>query len=67
MVGRKFTITATAHKLARIIFSLLSTGGEYTDTGEAHYEKQYNKRNLQNLKRKATKLGYVLVDRDGVH
>ena len=36
----------------------------YTDTGEAHYEKQYNKRNLQNLKRKATKLGYILVDKE---
>lgn len=61
-LGAAKAITATAHKLARIIFSLLSTGGEYIDQGEANYEKQYSKRSLQNLKRKATKLGYVLVE-----
>lgn len=61
-LGAAKAITATAHKLARIIFSLLNSGGEYTDKGETNYEEQYNKRSLQNLKRKATKLGYVLVD-----
>jgi len=61
-LGAAKAITATAHKLARIIFALLNTGGEYSDQGETNYEEQYNKRSLQNLKRKATKLGYVLVD-----
>jgi len=61
-LGAAKAITATAHKLARIIFALLSTGGEYTDKGEKNYEEQYNKRNLHNLKRKATKLGYILVE-----
>ena len=63
-LGAAKAITATAHKLARIIYALLKTGGEYTDIGEEAYEQQYNQRSIQNLKRKATKLGYVLVDQD---
>jgi len=61
-LGAAKAITATAHKLARIIYSLLKNGGEYTDMGEDAYNKQYNKRTFQNLKRKATKLGYILVN-----
>ena len=53
-------ITATAHKLARIIYSLLTQGQAYVDQGQDYYEERYQKRVLNNLKRKAQQLGYHL-------
>lgn len=52
---------ATAHKLARIVYSMLKNRTAYVDPGPDHYEKQYQKRTLRNLKRKAAKLGMELV------
>lgn len=63
-LGAAKAITATAHKLARIIYALLKNKGEYTDIGEDTYEQKYNQRIFQNLRRKATRLGYVLISTD---
>jgi hypothetical protein len=54
-------VTAAAHKLARLIYSLLSKGQEYTDQGQAYYEERYRQRVLHNLQRKAQRLGMGLV------
>ncbi|MGC4076407.1 MAG: hypothetical protein QM702_05110 [Rubrivivax sp.] len=54
-------VTAAAHKLARLIYSLLSKGQEYTDQGQAYYEERYRQRVLHNLQRKAQRLGIALV------
>jgi hypothetical protein len=54
-------VTAAAHKLARLIYSLLSQGQEYTDQGQAYYEERYRQRVLHNLQRKAQRLGMSLV------
>ena len=54
-------ITATAHKLARIFYSLWTKGGEYYDPGIELYEQQYQQRILKNLQRKAERLGFELV------
>jgi len=54
-------VTAAAHKLARLIYSLLSKGQEYTDQGQAYYEERYRQRVLHNLQRKAQRLGMSLV------
>ena len=60
-LGPQAAITATAHKLARIIYSLLRKGGKYQDSGEAAYEERYRDRMLKSLQRKAKQLGYKLV------
>ncbi len=54
-------VTAAAHKLARLIFSMLTKGEEYTDQGQAYYEERYRQRVLHNLNRRAQQLGMTLV------
>jgi transposase len=53
-------ITAAAHKLARIIYSLLTQGQAYVDQGQDYYEERYRQRVLNNRKRKAQQFGYQL-------
>lgn len=60
-LGPQAAITATAHKLARIIYSLLRDGGRFQDSGEAAYEERYRERMIKSLQRKAKQLGYKLV------
>ena len=60
-LGAPKAITATAHKLARLIYSMLRYGREYVDAGAEYYESQYQQRALLAAKRRAAKLGYQLV------
>jgi transposase len=60
-LGAPKAITATAHKLARLIYSLLKYGQQYLDLGQDYYERQYQHRLLRNLTRRAEDLGYHLV------
>ena len=60
-LGAPKAITATAHKLARIIYSMLKHGQRYVDAGSEYYERQYRQRALGNAKRRAAQLGYQLV------
>lgn len=59
--GPAKAMTATAHKLARIIYSMLRDRTTYQDPGAEHYEQQYRQRAIRNLKRKAKRLGLQLV------
>jgi transposase len=59
-LGPAKAITATAHKLARIIYNMLQKGTEYKDMGQDYYEQRYKNRVLQNLKRRAKQFGYEL-------
>ncbi len=59
-LGPAKAITATAHKLARIIYNMLKNGTEYKDVGQDYYEQRYKNRVLQNLKRRAKQFGYEL-------
>ena len=63
-MGAPKAITATAHKIARIFYSMIKNGAEYIDPGQDHYEKQYRSRVLKNLKQKAASLGLVLVENE---
>jgi len=54
-------ITAVAHKLAKIIYSMISTGQGFAPLDADYYEKTYQSRLLNNLKKKAQELGYELV------
>ena len=59
--GSPKAVTATAHKLVRLIYSMLKRGTEYVDQGEDYYEQQYKARVLKNLKRRAKQMGYSLL------
>ena len=60
--GPMKAITATAHKLAKIIYNMLRDGVEYKEAGQTYYEEQYRGRVLRNLRRKAAELGFNLVE-----
>ena len=60
-LGAPKAITATAHKLARIIYSMLRYGQAYVDAGAEYYERRYHQRALRAAKRRAAQLGYQLV------
>lgn len=54
-------VTAAAHKLARLIYTMLTKGEEYTDQGQDYYEERYRQRVLRQLSQRAEKLGMKLV------
>jgi transposase len=59
-VGAPKAITATAHKLATIIFNMLKNGMEYVETGQDYYEQRYHERMLKNLNMRAKNFGFEL-------
>ena len=54
-------VTAAAHKLARLIYAMLSRGEEYTDRGQEYFEERYRQRVLHNLAQRAKSMGMQLV------
>jgi transposase len=54
-------VTAAAHKLARLIYAMLTKGQEYTDQGQDYFEERYRQRVIHNLTRRAQQLGMALV------
>ncbi len=54
-------VTAAAHKLARLIYTMLTKGEEYTDRGQDYYEERYRQRVLRNLAHRAEEMGMKLV------
>ena len=52
---------AAAHKLARLIYTMLSKGEDYTDRGQAYYEQRHRQRVVANLNRRAQQLGLQVV------
>ena len=64
-LGSPKAITAAAHKLARIIYSMLRHGQNYVDQGADYYENQYRQRALRAAQRPAAQLGYDLVPASG--
>lgn len=54
-------VTAAAHKLARLIYTLLTKGEEYTDQGQDYYEERYRERVLRHMALRAEKMGMRLV------
>jgi len=60
-LGTPKAITATAHKLARLVYSLLQHGSAYVQQGLDAYEAQYRERKVKAMARQAQALGYTLV------
>jgi len=54
-------VTAAAHKLARLIYTMLTKGEEYADQGQDYYEERYRERALRQLSKRAQRLGMQLV------
>ena len=48
-------------KLARLIYTMLTKGQEYTDQGQDYYEERYRERVLRALSQRAAKLGMLMV------
>jgi hypothetical protein len=60
-LGTPKAITATAHKLARLVSSLLQHGSAYVQQGLDAYEAQYRERKVTTMAKQAKALGYTLV------
>ncbi|UCE51860.1 MAG: IS110 family transposase [Desulfobacterales bacterium] len=60
-LGAPKAITATAHKLAKLVYRMLKYGTDYVDSGQQYYENQYRKRVIKNLTKRAREMGYVVV------
>jgi transposase len=60
-LGMPKAITATAYKLARIIYAMLANGSTFVDPGQDAYERAHTARVVRSLARRAKDLGYDLV------
>ena len=52
--------TATAHKLARMVYFMLTRGEAFVDQGQQRYEEQQRQRSIAALKRRAAALGFQI-------
>jgi transposase len=62
-VGKAKAITATARKLAILVYRTLKGAFVYRDPGAATYDAHHRARVIRNLRRRAADLGMELVDR----
>ena len=60
-LGAPAAITATAHKLARILYHMLTTRQPYTDEVFARCDRQASLRTEMRLRRQAAELGFQLA------
>jgi transposase len=60
-LGAAEAVTATAHKLARIIYRLIKHGEAYVRQGIEAYEAQFRNRKLRALQKTAKTMGFELV------
>jgi transposase len=61
-LGAPKAITAMAHKLARLVYRMLTWGHEYVDKGLQYYEERHREQQVQLLKKRAAKLGLQIVE-----
>jgi transposase len=62
-IGGQGAVTATAHKLARLVYRILRYGVEYVKQSMAEYEAKLRASLERHLRTKAAKLGFELVPR----
>ena len=60
-MDRAKAITAAAHKLARLIYLMITKGAEYIDRGQEYYEERHRQRVIHHLKKKAASFGLELI------
>jgi len=61
-LGAPQAITATAHKLARLVYYSLKYGLQYVRQSQEEYEQQARQKQIASLKKKALRLGLVVVE-----
>jgi transposase len=59
--GGRQAITATAHKLARLYYWMLTKGTTYIEQGQQRYDQIFKEQKLKALKKQASSLGYQLI------
>lgn len=59
-LGAGKAITATAHKLARLVYAILTKGEDFVQRSQDHYESQVRARTVRYLQKKAASLGFTL-------
>ena len=65
-LGTQAALTATAHKLARIVYLALKHGMAYVRRSQEEYEAQMKDKQLKALRRKARQLGLEVVEKPSV-
>jgi len=63
-LGAAEGVTATAHKLARILYRMLKHGEEYVRQGMEDYEEKHQARKLKALQKAAESIGLQLVQKE---
>jgi len=61
-LGKPHAVTATARKLAVLVYHVLKGDFVYKDPGEHAYDAHQRARHLRQLRQRATRLGFALVD-----
>ena len=61
-VGKAKAITATARKLALLVYRMLRDRIVYRELSAADYDQQQRSRVLRGLRKRAASLGFELVD-----
>jgi hypothetical protein len=62
-LGAPAAVTATAHKLARIVYLALKHGLPYVRQSQEEYEAQMREKHVKALKRKARQLGLEVIEK----
>jgi transposase len=62
-LGTQAAVTATAHKLARIVSLALKHGLLYARKSQEEYQAQMKEKQIKALKRKARQLGLELIEK----
>jgi len=65
-LGAAEAITATAHKLARLVYRLLKHGEAYVRQGMDDYERKFHEGKLNRLKKTAAAMGFELTAKQPV-
>src|SRR5262245_18939612 len=65
-LGVQAALTATAHKLARIVYLALKHGLTYVRQNQEEYEAQMKEKQIKALRRKARLLGLEIVEKPSV-
>jgi len=60
-LGKCKAITATAHKLARLVYAMPTQGTEYVEQSQAQFGEKFQARTLKHLQQKAKSLGFERV------
>jgi uncharacterized protein YchJ len=62
-LGNPAAVTATAHKLARIVYLALKHGMTYVRKSQEEYESQMKEKQIKALRRKARQLGLEVIEK----